>query len=75
MMILMNLDEVCETLKISVQTGRNRISLGLPMPPSFRAGRRRLFLRAEVENWIRRLAAGDSPDALNLSKGIGRDSK
>lgn len=31
----MNLDEVSKVLKISKATARNRLSLGLPMPPSF----------------------------------------
>lgn len=48
----MSLPEVCELLKITEQTGRNRLSDALPMPPSFKVGRRRLFLVAEVESWL-----------------------
>jgi predicted DNA-binding transcriptional regulator AlpA len=48
----LSLNQVCELLKITVQTGRNRISTGKPMPPSFRIGRRRLFVESEVINWI-----------------------
>lgn len=55
-MKILNLEDVCEHLKISVQTGRNRLSRGAPMPPSFRAGRRRLFLFNEVEKWVSDLA-------------------
>lgn len=46
------LTEVSQILKISEHTARNRLSLGLPMPPSFRVGRRRLFLKREVERWL-----------------------
>ena len=43
--------EVSQILRISEHTARNRLSMGLPMPPSFRVGRRRLFLKQEVERW------------------------
>lgn len=48
----MTLNDVCRILKINENTGRNRLSLGLPMPPSFRVGRCRLFLSTEVEKWL-----------------------
>lgn len=48
----LSLNEVCDLLKITVQTGRNRLSTGKPMPPNFRVGRRRLFIEGEVINWI-----------------------
>lgn len=48
----LDLEEVSKLLKISAATGRNRLFLGLPMPPSFRVGRRRLFLATEVERWL-----------------------
>lgn len=48
----MNLDEVSKVLKITKATARNRISLGLPMPPSFKVGRHRLFPKAEFELWL-----------------------
>ena len=53
----MTLMEVSQILRISEHTARNRLSMGLPMPPSFRVGRRRLFLKQEVERggWPRRL--------------------
>ncbi len=48
----MNLDEVSKVLKISKGTARNRLSLGLPMPPSFKVGRNRLFLTVEFNVWM-----------------------
>ncbi|QGZ32798.1 helix-turn-helix domain-containing protein (plasmid) [Stutzerimonas stutzeri] len=48
----MTLMEVSQILRISEHTARNRLSMGLPMPPSFRVGRRRLFLKQEVERWL-----------------------
>lgn len=48
----MTLSEISQILKISEHTARNRLSLGLPMPPSFRIGRRRLFIREEVYKWV-----------------------
>jgi len=49
----MSLIEVCELLKITEQTGRNRLSSGMPMPPNFRVGRRRLFIATDVIDWIK----------------------
>ena len=60
-MVTMDLEEVCALLKISPDTGRNRLYLGLPMPPSFRVGRRRLFLTSEVEGWLHGQAGIVSP--------------
>ena len=48
---------VCRTLKITTQTGRNRLSKGKDMPPSFKIGRKRLFLLSEVEQWIKERAS------------------
>ena len=48
----MNLEEVSKALKISKATARNRLSLGLPMPPSFKVGRSRLFLTTEFYFWM-----------------------
>lgn len=50
---VITLEHVCALLHISVGTGRNRLSKGEPMPPSFRTGRRRLFLASAVDDWIR----------------------
>lgn len=52
-MNILTLEEVCCLLKITHQTGRNRLSLGLPMPPNFRVGRRRLFIASDVIDWIK----------------------
>lgn len=52
-MNILTLEEVCCLLKITHQTGRNRLSLGLPMPPNFRVGRRRLFIATDVIEWIK----------------------
>ena len=49
----MSLNEVCKLLKITDQTGRNRLSSGMPMPPNFRIGRRRLFISEDVLDWIK----------------------
>ena len=49
----MTLEDICKILKISITTGRNRMSQGLDMPPSFKVGRRRLFWKEEVEQWFR----------------------
>ncbi len=48
----MNLDEVSKVLKITKATARNRLSQGLPMPPSFKVGRSRLFLTTEFYLWM-----------------------
>ena len=52
----MNLDEVSKVLKISKGTARNRLSQGLPMPPSFKVGRSRLFLTTEFYLWMAQCA-------------------
>jgi hypothetical protein len=48
----MTLEEVSAMLRISPGTAANRLSEGKPMPPSFKVGRRRLFLVEEVRRWI-----------------------
>ena len=48
----MTLREISELLKISEQTARARVRNGKPMPPSFKAGQRRLFLTSEVQMWL-----------------------
>jgi Helix-turn-helix domain len=48
----MTLEDVCNVLKITKATARNRLSQGLPMPPSFKVGRNRLFLKTEFYLWI-----------------------
>ena len=78
-MDILTRDEVCTTLlKITVQTGRNRLSRGLPMPSSFRIGRRRLFVASEVDRWISERAGtqfsqgGDAPDQTTVRRGRPR---
>ncbi len=46
------LEEIARELHIASATARNRLTLGLPMPPSIRVGRRRLFPVDEYEKWI-----------------------
>ena len=53
MMDVLTLNDVCNILKITPQTGRNRLSMGMPMPPNFRVGRRRLFIATDVIDWIK----------------------
>lgn len=67
----MTLDDVSKLLHITLDTARNRLSLGHPMPPSFRVGRRRLFLRSEVESWLRAQAAcrGAGDRSASAKKG------
>ncbi|MEM5455775.1 DNA-binding protein [Paraburkholderia phytofirmans] len=46
------LEEIAHELHIAPATARNRLTLGLPMPPSIRVGRRRLFPVDQYEKWI-----------------------
>lgn len=48
----MTISDVAKLLHITEESARNRISAGLAMPPSFRVGRRRLFMRDHVEQWL-----------------------
>lgn len=52
----MTINDVSQLLHITEDTARNRLSAGMAMPPSFRVGRRRLFLRTEVEKWMQQFA-------------------
>ena len=65
----MTLMEVSQILRISEHTARNRLSMGLPMPPSFRVGRRRLFLKQEVERWLAEQAPSTLVDSQRPSIG------
>jgi Helix-turn-helix domain len=74
---VLTLDEVCENvLRISAQTGRNRLSRGLPMPPSFRVGRRRLFLVTDVDQWLQQTAhlteVSNAPGEFNAASAVPR---
>ncbi|PMS32653.1 hypothetical protein B0G57_12529 [Trinickia symbiotica] len=58
------LEEIARELHIAPATARNRLTLGLPMPPSIRVGRRRLFPVDEYEKWIAsQLTRSGSSDA------------
>ncbi len=46
------LEEIARELHIAPATARNRLTLGQPMPPSIRIGRRRLFPVEGFESWI-----------------------
>lgn len=52
MKTVLSIEEVAALLHIAPQTARNRLSKGEPMPPNFRAGRRRLFLSQVVLDWL-----------------------
>lgn len=56
----MTLPQISALLKISVSTARTRVRVGKPMPPSFRAGQRRLFLTSEVQKWLIAQTSGTS---------------
>jgi hypothetical protein len=58
------LEEIASELHIAPATARNRLTLGLPMPPSIRVGRRRLFPVDAYEKWIAsQLTRSDGSDA------------
>jgi hypothetical protein len=48
----LTLSEISKMLRISDHTARNRLCMGMPMPPSFRVGKRHLFMKTEVEMWL-----------------------
>ena len=52
----MTINDVSRLLHITEDTARNRLSAGMDMPPSFRVGKRRLFLKTEVEIWMEKLS-------------------
>lgn len=78
-MNVMTLDEIALLLRITLQSARNRLSLGLDMPPSFKVGRRRLFLQHLVERWFAERANDYScqpPEDLEpIVRGRGRPRK
>ena len=45
--------QVSKILCISVGTARNIISAGGDFPPSYRAGRKRLFCPIKLQKWLR----------------------
>ena len=63
-MEVLDLSEVCKFLKITVDTARNRICRGEPMPPSFKIGRRWLFLASELDKWIEAQATTHAENSI-----------
>jgi len=57
---LLSLEQVANLLHISPSTARLRIARGSSMPPSFRTGRRRLFLEQAVSDWLLEQARNSS---------------
>jgi hypothetical protein len=49
----MGIEAVARALQVSPKTIRNRLNSGLPMPPSFMVGRKRLFLPDQFSAWLR----------------------
>lgn len=74
-MDIMTLEDVCKLLKITEQTARNRLSLRLPMPPSFKIGRRRLFLVSQVKKWLCQQAGIDSGNDTKNSDSAANPTK
>lgn len=64
----LTLSEISKMLKISDHTARNRLSMGMPMPPSFRVGKRRLFIKVEVEKWLDDQKSGTSQSVNEIQK-------
>jgi predicted DNA-binding transcriptional regulator AlpA len=64
----LTLSEISKMLRISDHTARNRLSMGMPMPPSFRVGKRRLFIKTEVEVWLEAQKTGSSPPVPAMQK-------
>ena len=63
----LNIEELAEQLCINVQTVRNRLSRGNPMPPSIKVGRRLLFPIQEFESWMNQHIR--SNDGIYIDKG------
>jgi predicted DNA-binding transcriptional regulator AlpA len=59
--LVLSIEEVAELLHIAPQTARNRLAKGEPMPPSFKAGRRRLFLSSVVLEWLQQQPGATIP--------------
>ena len=64
----MTISEISKMLRISDHTARNRLCMGMPMPPSFRVGKRRLFMKTEVEMWLEAQKTGSLPQAPAMQK-------
>ncbi|MDH6152606.1 hypothetical protein OKW46_006596 [Paraburkholderia sp. WSM4179] len=70
------LEEIARELHIAPATARNRLTLGLPMPPSIRVGRRRLFPVDQYEKWIasQLTHSGGNEAAGDATEDASRDS-
>lgn len=64
----LTLPEISKILRISDHTARNRLSMGMAMPPSFRVGKRRLFIKTEVEKWLEAQMAASSGPGFAMQK-------
>lgn len=64
----LTLSDVSKILRISDHTARNRLSMGMPMPPSFRVGKRRLFVKVEVDNWLAEQKSGSTRSLSAIQK-------
>lgn len=59
-MIWISIEELASELCLSKRTLQNRLSDGSSMPPSYKLGKRRMFLRSEVDTWILNSRVGSS---------------
>lgn len=66
-MRLLSIIEVSKLIHCKPQTIKNRLSLGLPLPPSFRLGGKRLWKEVEVHNWIDSLPRTGEVSAVSPS--------
>ena len=66
----LRIEDVSKRLCIAVGTARNRLCNGEPMPPSIRIGRRRLFLEADFNDWLRKFHGVDDVSRIDGSGDI-----
>ena len=60
---LLNVEEVAKLLRTTPESLRTLMSAGKDVPPSFLIGRRRVFLRRNVFDWLYRKAGVTNRDA------------
>lgn len=71
----LGIEAVAKALQISPKTVRSRLHQGLPMPPSFVVGRKRLFLPDQLDAWLRNqpgAIAQDQPGAEQAPRRMPR---
>ena len=68
-MTWITIDQLAQELNISKRTLQNRLSDGRPMPASYKVGRKRLFKRDEVDEWIAKFRTETSLP-LNTKGGV-----